>query len=585
MSTPREPHELSRELNSVLADHAPLQYGVGYPDAGVPPFYTLSAIPLRRINLTENHGDNLFQNKARSLSSLAAVALLILAIAIFNVSNLFASRARNRLREHLVRRTLGANNFQFTTQFIVEAVLVSVSAMIVAASIVSISVNLLASTGIRTHWSWNDPVIALSIALVTITVALSIGIPPAIPFARQYGKKRSTANPPWRRLDRVHPITITQFSVAVGLGCIAVVTGNNLWHLAKNDPGYDGSDVMIVWDTDVLPNRDAFVHAIRGLPSVKMVAEAGTVPTDFNRFSMSVGNRDSDDTQTFQLVNIDTHTFPLLNIETIAGRTFQSNRVADIVAHGADTNLQIIVTKSGAAVLGYEHASDILGKQFRQLYAAKQEEQWRLASVIGVTNDIAFQSIQDPIEPTVFVQDPMAFSRVLIRVDPDQREQVVTSITEEWRKISPFHPLQIDWLDTRRDDGIRSEMQQAYLLISGATFAYILALIGLIALASKTLRAMSKEIALRKVLGATPWSIAIKTIRHFTLAMGIAVTIALPISMIINQNIEVSSTGGEASTVWLYFLVAAAAVVVSGAIVMTQALIAGSKPPMDSLGA
>ena len=573
------------QINQLLAKYAPPLYGIGDPASGSLPFYTLRIRPLNEIHLISYGTTNTLRDKQVALASLVTISILVLLVGASNVANLLLAKTKSRNREYLVRKTLGASTVDFVVQFLIEAAL-----LFSLATILSIVVTI---TGFRVaarmfslnlEPNWGDPLVLGICFGLPVILSLLLGLPLAMRTLRDPLAFESSHKGGSGRLDQISMTTILQFSVAIVFGSVALANHKQISHLENFDLGFVGRNTLILWDTNAIDNPETLRARIAELSGVSSIGFASTVPTDFNSFSMSASSTKNPESVTLRRYNLSPEAFALLKIEPIAGRLFMDSRIADRTPYGTQAPVPVILTESAVLSLGFDTPDRAIGDEFRQLYGS-EDGRWRMARVVGVVKNLSFNSALETAEPAAIVFDPTEYSRLLIQVEENEFTKTLSDITDIWRDMNPLQPMQRDWLPSRLDDTIREEKRQFRLLTLCTIVAAVLSLIGLAAVASKKLESMSREIAIRQVVGATPLEILFLALRQFSSSIFLAILISLPAAGLVIRQFLSRYVNHQDTTYSSYILAALFAIVIGAVVVAVQTQMIARRPAMTTLAA
>ncbi len=363
-------------------------------------------------------------NDVQTIITFAVIAVMILAMACINFTNLATARASQRAQEVALRKVLGATRRQLMTQFIGESILLATIAMLLALALVEIVLpwfgNFL-DADLKLHYFGNGGLILPMVGSVLLVGAAG-GLYPAFYLsrfqpARVLKANKSAADAEGSGLLR-SVLVVIQFAVSIGLIiCTAVVYSQNVYARSL-DPGYKRAGLIQlagIGSKTLEPQADALTRAIAKVPGVDSVGRTmiGVVTGNSSFTSVVVPGRH--DPVDIGVYGVDAGFFPTMGIRVIAGRVFEENRPADdmttpipedpaaekaLVARGG----HIVVNEGAVKRMGFKSAQEAIGKTIR--YGVKDEYGGLMnLTIIGVVADARFRTVRTAIEPTMFLYD------------------------------------------------------------------------------------------------------------------------------------------------------------------------------------
>lgn len=470
-----------------------------------------------------------------TIITFSIVAMMILAIACVNFANLSAARATGRLREVALRKLLGAHRHQLIAQFVGEAVLLAACAAVMALALVELTLPLLAEfLDIRLGFRYigMDGLLLPAIALTLIVGAAGGGYP-----AFYLSRLSPAAVLKGGRLDGRGPgrfrtaLVVGQFAVSIGLIiCTAGVYAQTVY-LQNANEGYRKEGLLVVENlgrAQVAPIAETLVREIGRLEGVRAVGRTEIMPAA-DGFSMThveiPGRADPVGIGTY---NIDLGFFATMGIERVAGRNFSMrNALDDATLLGADDaalaqrGINVIVSESGARQLGFEPAAAV-GRQLRIESVP--------ATIVGVVGDVQYHSARDDLEPILYLLTTGDHDAMVIRLDDAASRVAIDRIRATWRRHAPDVPFAAAFAQERVADLYRGDEGRGQLFALFAGLAIVIGCLGLYALAAFTAERRTKEIGIRKVLGAKTRDIANLLIWQFLRPVAIANLVAWPVA-------------------------------------------------------
>ena len=455
-----------------------------------------------------------------------AVAIFMLIIASINYMNLATARSARRSREVGIRKVIGSHKWQLVSQFIVESMLLSclafVLSLIIVAAILPFFNDLL------------DKEITLSILLRPDILASLLGI---LVFVGTLGGSYpafflSSFNPSVVLKSKMTSkggnaflrkgLVITQFSISIIMLVCTWLVYDQLQFLREKDLGFDKEHVirMSLSTNDMRQKYNTLSIKLNRLPDVKSVATASTSPGyGIGKNLMNVEDQNGEMVERgIDLYRIDYDYLLTLGFEIIEGRNFSRD-------FPSDTSAAVLVTESMADRMGWDNA---IGKKFSYLRNDDEEEAEPMR-VVGVVKDYHHASLYDIIEPILFL--PSENNRVLhIKIDGSDIQSTLKSVEGVWKEVQTDQPFEYTFLDQEFHEQYQNDERrgQVFTIFAGLTMG--IACLGLLGLASFTAEQRTKEISIRKVVGANIQSLVFLISKEFVLLVIISIIIGLPIS-------------------------------------------------------
>lgn len=482
---------------------------------------------LTDIHLHSNYSYEIESNNdARNLWIFFLIGIFILAIACMNFTNLTTARYANRAKEIGIRKVAGAQNTQLIPQFLAESVLLSFISLIIAFAFAELLLplfNNLSEKHLHVSYMFCPDILGITI-IITIVTGLLSGAYPAFylssfePISVLRGKLSSGSRNAFLRKSLV----VMQFAISLSLIIATTIIHKQLEYLRSAKLGFDKSQVLMI------PVRrsmeKAFIPFLDSMRKSQML-ENVTVANDiigkhhniheFNLEGMQPGTWIY-----YPALIVDEQFIPTLNIPLLAGRNFSPEIPSD-------DSLGIIVNESFVKKMKWGGAKNALGKQ---LFSAAGEER-----VIGVVEDFHFESLLNPAGP--FVLD-MAKKRnrafwthyIMIKIPRKSCKETLKFIQSSWENYAKEFPFEYFFLEDELHKQYKSQDNLASLVTYFSILAIIIACLGLFALSAYTATLRTKEIGIRKVMGASTRSIVILLGKDFVRLVLLGNLIAYPLT-------------------------------------------------------
>ncbi len=489
-------------------------------------------------------------NDWTTITTFLIVAFLILGMACVNFTNLATARASQRAREVALRKVLGANRKQLIVQFLGESVLIACISMLFALAAVELLLPTFSSfldANFRMSYFGGDNMF-LWVLLLTILVGAIGGLYPAFYLSRFQPAQilkanKSSAEASGSGLLR-NMLVVAQFAVSIGLIICTAVVYSQTVYAQTSDPGYRRDGLLQVdgiGRRQIVPLQEALIHEVERVPGVRSAARTTIGVATSNSTNEGVlvpGRQDPINIGTYQ---IDYNFFDTMGIRLVAGRGFDRNRPMDdatvpfpvdpdaqraIIARGG---VNVVINEAAARKLGWRNPADAVGKQVRAGIFG-QDYGFVPINIIGVVQDSRFRSIREPLDEIMFRIDTRAGNQLEVRLDgsADPRT-VMAGVEQAWKRLIHDAPFSARFSEEIITDLYKQETARAKVFAGFALLAIIVACLGLFGLAAFTAERRTKEIGIRKVLGARIRDI----VRLLAWQFSKPVLIAMPIAWLV----------------------------------------------------
>ena len=529
--------------------------------------------PLTSIHL---HSDGLQvdlpgHGNSQYVSIFFIVAVFILLVACINFMNLATARSARRAKEVGLRKVVGAVRGQLIGQFLGESLLISFLALVLAIVIVSLSLpafNILAEKDLHLHFS--DGTFWLSLIGIAALTGLLAGSYPALylsgfqPVKVLKGRLRSIGG----NLAFRNGLVITQFVLSIVLLTGTVVVYNQLKFIQHRDPGFTKANLLSMPMTGEIWGRQGALRAeLSRNPLTSNYTIVGELPV--NLISGNVDGKWPGKDPNTQIVipgmNVSESFIDVFRMKILAGRDFST-------AFKTDSN-NFIVNETMMRTMGMT-LNNVIGQP---LSWGGQD-----GKVIGVVQDFNFKPIQQAIEPLVLKINRYG-GNVVVRAPKGQTEATIRAMEAISRKLNPSFPFTYNFLDQDLASLYKGERQMSGIFNLFAGLALLISCLGLYGLSAYLAQERTREIGVRKVLGASVFNIVYLLSTGFTRLVLVSIVIAIPLAMLtINRFLE-----GYAYHIrvnwWIFPLAALAALVLAWLTVSYESLKAAMGNPTKSL--
>jgi putative ABC transport system permease protein len=465
------------------------------------------------------------------ISVISLLSFLVLVVACVNYTNLATAQSLGRSREVGMRKTMGASRRQLLIQFLVESVVITTVAMVIALAALEVIIPLLnnaANKALTIDYLRTLPWLVST----TLFVGLLAGLYPAwlITQASPIDALRDSARK-GRKGTRMRSLMIgAQFAIsAFMLALVAIVFMQNE-KVKESSYEFPRSEIYTLTRLNVESFRDRLEtlrHELLALPNIDSVSYASQVPYEQTNSSRSVSLEPGDESSKFnlQLMSMSPEFLDTYDIRLLAGREFSREIANDVEREDAET-VNVIVNEMALERLGIKSPAEAIGKRFYNF----SEEEGALPEfvIVGVAPTQNITGLFNAEKPWMYIYNP-EWTRVgSIRITGGNMMNVVEQIEEVWDRVNPDYPMQGRFLDDTFND-VYNILKYMNAALAGFAFvAFTLALIGLFGLAAFMATQRTKEIGVRKVLGASSFQIARLLVWQFSTPVLWALSIALP---------------------------------------------------------
>ncbi|MGL4543354.1 MAG: FtsX-like permease family protein, partial [Polymorphobacter sp.] len=508
-------------------------------------------VPVADVHLGKGLKGRTPTNDPKTIATFALVAVLILGMACINFTNLSTARASQRAREVALRKVMGASRSQLIAQFLGESLLVAALSMLVALAIVELTLPALSAflDAELTLGYFGAGGILLPVVALTLVVGIAAGLYPALVLshfdpAPVLKSNRSGADAQGSGRLR-SALVVAQFAVSIGLIICTGVVAAQTFYARSVDAGYNRAGLLQVTGIgrkQLQPVAETLAEAMARVPGVIAVGRTNLpVNAEGSRSTLVLADGNPEPIG-LSLYNNDTGLFAALGVKPLAGRLFDRAKPQDdsqtgnameatdaeqiaLAARGANTVINVEAMKK----LGFATPADAIGKSFR---AGLVDEKFGMVptTIIGVVPNAQMRSVRDPIEPIMFFYDRSFLTDIMVRVEAGQAGAVRDRIEQVWKRYAAQVPFDARFVDDIVRAQYDADEARAFIFAGFAGLAIIIACLGLYGLAAFTAERRTREIGIRKVLGARNRDIVGLLVWQFSRPVLIANLIAWPVA-------------------------------------------------------
>ncbi|WP_026954484.1 ABC transporter permease [Algoriphagus vanfongensis] len=542
------------------------------------PNYTIAIEPLEdmylRSEVQRQPGDT------ASLSNIyvfSVIGLFILIVGIINFMNLSTARSLERAKEVGIRKSIGAEKGSLIAQFLGESIIIVLISSLVSVILVSVSLpmmNQLTGKVLSINQLINWQTIPFFVGIVLL-VGLLAGSYPALvlssfrPVSILKGINKSDA----KGVNLRKGLVVFQFSLSIALIAGTIIVYNQMSHLMEKDMGFDKEQMLVVdynYDEQVNTVSSALENELEKNPKIASVAFSRSVPgSHFPNAGTTIENPDGEMIMEGQAIfQVGLDFIDHFDLELIAGRSYSRD-------YPSDSSAALVVNEAAARQYGYSNPADIVGKKF---------DQWgRAGEVIGVVKDFNYISLHNKVEPLTLPFEAYASRYMSLKLNTENLPATLAEIEGIWTSLAPHRPFIYSFLDEDFNTQYESDFRFRQIFTTFSILAIFIACLGLLGLATYTAEQRTKEIGVRKVLGANTGNIVALLSKDFIKLVFIAILIATPVAWYgMNQWLE--GFAYQVGVQWWVFLISGfLAVMIALLTISFQSIKAASMNPVDSL--
>ena len=570
---------LEQRLPDFFARHFP-------PDPETPDDKSQLALkldPIRSLHLLPYVYDMKEGGSPATLAAIGIIGVLIIAVASINFVNLMTARAARRALEIGVRKALGATRGQLTLQFMAEAVGFAALAALVAVAAVELALpgfNAMIDRRIVFTW-WHDPEVLLGMAALVLAVGAGAGLYPALVLARIEPatalKSARAVAAGGGRLRQT--LVVLQFAVSIGLAVATLVIRWQTDFATNQSLRFDKDQVALVRASGAC--TDSFRNEVSAVLGVRGVVCSRAAPLDFSTSGSAATLPDGRKVQ-IDIIDVDFGFFDFYGLKLLAGRSFDRGHGEDEVSQDTSAPMaaSVVINEAAARAMGFASPAAAIG-QTAAIGGVRETN--HPSQIIGVVPDFPIGTIRRAVQPSVFYVDPAHWGLLAIRLDGARMPETLAEIDRLWSHSDVEAPLRRMFLDAEIDRLYRDVERQGRIFAGFSAVAIAIGCLGLFALSAFAAERRTKEIGIRKALGASTGDVAKLLIWQFAKPVLIANAIAWPVAWWLMQR-WLEGFAYRIALGWLPFVAAGAcALVIAVATTGFHALQAANSRPVTAL--
>ncbi len=486
-----------------------------------------SLMPLTDIHLYSDRTPELGVNgNIQYVYIFAAVALFVLLIACINFMNLSTARSSNRAKEVGIRKVLGTEKKSLIGQFLTESILMAGISLIIAVVLTALFISYFNDISGKelAIAELLKPQYLLFLLILPFAVGALAGSYPAFYLSsfRPIAVLKGKINSGFKRSNLRNILVIFQFTISIFLIIGTIVIYRQLNYIQTKKLGFNKDQLLTINGTGALSSPEAFKTEVSKMTGVIGATFSGFLPVSNSSRSDNTYSKesvmDSKNGLNMQTWLIDPDYINVMGMEIVKGRNFSRD-------FGTDSS-GLIINETTARLLGYE---DPVGKKIYTYFQDEFSNRLIAYDIIGVVKNFHFESVKQTIGPLCFRLGNSSWS-TSFKVNTTNIKNLVAGIEAKWKTMAPGMPFSYQFVDESYNNMYRHELRTGKLGLGLAIIAILIACLGLFGLAAYMAEQRTKEIGIRKVLGASVTTITRLLSKNFLLLVGISALFAFPLA-------------------------------------------------------
>jgi len=536
---------------------------------------TYSLQPIKKIHLYSNLSAEVeTPGNPAYLYIFSIIGLLILLLSVINFTNLTTARSAHRSREVGIRKVVGAQRNQLRKQFLGESYMI---AFISAAGALTMSVLALSVFNGLTGKEFTSgalfrPVLLSALFCLALLVGLTGGIYPAFVLSlfRPVSVLKGTLDSRTKGILLRKILVLGQYAVTIVLITGTLVVYKQIDFMKNEHLGFDKEQKLII-PADFRVDPEAVKAEFLGHPSISAASACWSVPgRTTNRIEAKLVGQADSRAQSMDFLYVDADFIPDYKIDMVAGRAFRKETLTDV-------RESFVLNETATDAFGFASPQEAVGIRMYEGGSG------RIGTIIGVTADFHFKGLQTVVEPLVLQLNPDFFTQLSLTVRPENLGSTLSFIEDKWNELRLGSVFSYFFLDEDFNRQYNAEERVGRLAVTFTLLALFVSCLGLVGLSSYTAEQRTKEIGIRKVLGASVPNILVLLTKEFTLWVLMANLIAWPLGYLFMNSWLHQFAYRTALNPVIFFVAGASALVIALLTVSFQSVRAAVAEPVDSL--
>lgn len=578
-----KPADLEKKMPDLVEKYAAGQIqarsGVSYKEyvaAGNGYNYFLQ--PIRDIHLRSNLTSEIKPNgNIKYVYILIAIALFLIVIACINFMNLSTARSVTRAKEVGIRKIVGSLRRSIIRQFLFESLLLSFFSVIVAGVIVRLILPLFNSlTGKELEINYStDPSNFFLLLILGVVVGLLAGIYPAFVLSSYQPatviKGRFSFSGRGVLLRNI--LVIFQFAISIVLITMTLIISRQMSYMRNTDPGFTKDNVIVIERAYSLQNRgETFKQELKKIPGVISASGSNTAISGGFYYGVMFQRQPDPEIKTTRGMNCDKDFVETMGLEITQGRGFSRE---------FNDTMNVVINESTIKEFGW---TDPVGMKIKRI--GDPGEPTGEYTVIGVVKDFHYESMHKDIDSFALFSYPeqgQVFNIMSVRIKPENIGSTLEAIEKKWVEFVSQQPFAYHFLDEKLAELYKNEEASGRIFAVFSLLAIVIACIGLFGLSAYLAEQRTKEIGIRKVLGATVSQIVLLLSKNFARLVLIAFVIALPISYYFMVKWLQNFAYRTSIQVWIFLAAGLVSLLIAQLTISFQSVKAAHTNPAETL--
>lgn len=550
--------------------------------------YKLSFLlePIADVHLNKAHrlDENIHGNKIY-IYIFSIIGIFILIIGSVNFMNLSTSKNINNFKEIAIRKIVGGTKKVVISQFLIESVILSFIALNIAlytVELIQTPFNNLVGTNLNinylSNW-WIFPGLAIFGILIGLlagsypSIYLSI-VKPIDVFRNE--KTRNSISSIIRK-----GLVILQFSISIGLIIASFIIYLQVDFMKNQDLGFNKTNKVVLplrGGIDIEQNYEEIKNEFLTNSDVKNISvSSSSIGKDFGNFSAQIANTEDHKSQSMYYMYVDDNFIKQFDIEIIAGRDFNKSLITDISSWEVRENGSFILNEAAAISFGWKNPEDAIGQEIITGLGSRK------LKVIGVVKDFHFMGLQNKIEPLILEFFPNQFGTINLTVNGNDINSSLKFIESKWNELYPENPFDYYFIDDDFERHYIEEVKAGQLVTLFTIFGIFVACLGLYGLTLYSAEQRTKEIGIKKALGASVAKIVMNMSSGFIWLVIISNVIAWPLVYYFMNEWLSNFSYKINMPYWIYFVSGIITIIIAQLTISLHAIIAANKNPVEAL--
>jgi ABC-type antimicrobial peptide transport system permease subunit len=518
---------------------------------------------------------------AKTLSILSLVAVGILLLAVINFINIMIGTSSYRIREIGLRKIFGGRRKELILQYLVESIVLTTFAAILSLIFYGVFrplFNEVLNTSLQPIGNFGMREI-LSVGSIVLIVGCLAGLYPAVILSGSEmvhsvkGKLGGMEKGMWMRKS----LLVLQFTIAIGVFIFSMTISKQVTYFFNNDLGYDKDKLMVIvafpkqWDSAGVAKMESIRNGLLNTSAVKDASVSFDIPEKAPPGQLIVNPQGSKNNQTvsIQTISVDEKYASTYGIHLLEGKFFSNET-------GAFVSGEAVINESAMKSFGWKSAA---GKKFSIPNGGGD------VNVVGVVKDFHLESMHESIEPLAFfqVKDNRAYRYITVKLGPGLLSNSIEQVKARWKEISPLAPFEFTFMDEKLQSMYQSELQLKKASGIATGLMLLIILFGIFGVLALALTRRTKEIAVRKVLGAEIHHILSLFIKQYAGLLVIANLIAWPLTYYFSNRWLQQYAYRIIQPVSIYFIAGIFVAIIAFILISLQCLKVALANPVKSL--